>query len=225
MGPRLFFWLECKRPSFWGGLTFKNRGHWGSKVYIFYIYIYIVYTASGCFVHLKHWIHICWPGSQGPPRASRYKWSDMVPLLHWFYTLVSLGIFHPYKWSYGPLLYTPPKFNIAHEKLWLEDYFPIGKVTFEGRTVKLREGNYFFGPTLVKPSILQRVFQPSGFRLLSPSTTQWILGANLNSPANPEKNGTKTQLTWGGSLRMAIGPSFWGLWMCFLQGFVLGDLR
>ena len=27
---------------------------------------------------------------------------------------------------------TPPKFNIAPEKLWLEDYFPIGKVTFQG---------------------------------------------------------------------------------------------
>ena len=24
------------------------------------------------------------------------------------------------------------KFNIAPEKLWLEDYFPIGKVTFQG---------------------------------------------------------------------------------------------
>ena len=27
---------------------------------------------------------------------------------------------------------TPLKFNIAPEKLWLEDYFPIGKVTFQG---------------------------------------------------------------------------------------------
>ena len=27
---------------------------------------------------------------------------------------------------------TPLKFNIAPEKWWLEDYFPIGKVTFEG---------------------------------------------------------------------------------------------
>ena len=25
--------------------------------------------------------------------------------------------------------FTPPKFNIAPEKWWLEDYFPIGKVT------------------------------------------------------------------------------------------------
>ena len=27
---------------------------------------------------------------------------------------------------------TPPKFNIAAEKWWLEGYFPIGKVTFQG---------------------------------------------------------------------------------------------
>ena len=27
---------------------------------------------------------------------------------------------------------TPPKFNIAPEKWWLEDYFPIGKVTVPG---------------------------------------------------------------------------------------------
>ena len=30
------------------------------------------------------------------------------------------------------LTYTPPKFDIAPEKWWLEDYFPIGKVTFQG---------------------------------------------------------------------------------------------
>ena len=29
-------------------------------------------------------------------------------------------------------LFTPWKFNIAPEKWWLEDYFPIGKVTFQG---------------------------------------------------------------------------------------------
>ena len=28
--------------------------------------------------------------------------------------------------------FTPLKFNIAPEKWWLEDYFPIGKVTFQG---------------------------------------------------------------------------------------------
>ena len=35
---------------------------------------------------------------------------------------------------------TPPKFNIAPEKWWLEDYFPMGKVTFQGRAVKLWGG-------------------------------------------------------------------------------------
>ena len=27
---------------------------------------------------------------------------------------------------------TPPKFNIAPEKWWLEDYFPFGKAYFQG---------------------------------------------------------------------------------------------
>ena len=30
------------------------------------------------------------------------------------------------------MVITPLKFNIVTEKLWLEDYFPIGKVTFQG---------------------------------------------------------------------------------------------
>ena len=30
------------------------------------------------------------------------------------------------------LMVTPPKFNIAPENGWLEYYFPIGKVTFQG---------------------------------------------------------------------------------------------
>ena len=34
-------------------------------------------------------------------------------------------------------MYTLPKFNIAPEKRWLEDYFPFGMVHFQGRTVKL----------------------------------------------------------------------------------------
>ena len=29
------------------------------------------------------------------------------------------------------------KFSISPEKRWLEDYFPIGKVTFQGQAVKL----------------------------------------------------------------------------------------
>ena len=34
---------------------------------------------------------------------------------------------------------TPPKFNMAPEQWWLEDYFPIGKATFQCY-IKLREG-------------------------------------------------------------------------------------
>ncbi len=29
-------------------------------------------------------------------------------------------------------IYTHPKFNIAPEKWWLEDYFPIGMAYFQG---------------------------------------------------------------------------------------------
>ena len=31
------------------------------------------------------------------------------------------------------LMIAPAKFNIAPEKTWLEDCFPIGKVTFAGK--------------------------------------------------------------------------------------------
>ena len=34
--------------------------------------------------------------------------------------------------------YTPQKLNVAPEKWWLEDYFPCGKVTFQGLAVTLR---------------------------------------------------------------------------------------
>ena len=52
----------------------------------------------------------------------------------------------------------PSKFNIAPEKWWLEDYFPIGKVTFQHFRgyVKLREGILFqmdvFGQPLTNHS-------------------------------------------------------------------------
>ena len=39
----------------------------------------------------------------------------------------SMGYF-----TYLEMGYTLSKFNIAPEKWWLEDYFPIGKVTFQG---------------------------------------------------------------------------------------------
>ena len=37
--------------------------------------------------------------------------------------------------------YHPGVQQFAPEKWWLEDYLPIGKVTFQGQTLKLREGN------------------------------------------------------------------------------------
>ncbi len=43
---------------------------------------------------------------------------------------------------------TLPKFNIAPKNGWLEYYFPIRKVTFQGY-VKLREGNCWFGGPVV----------------------------------------------------------------------------
>ena len=35
-------------------------------------------------------------------------------------------------WTKRSLEGTPPKFNIAPEKWWLEGYFPIGKLNFQG---------------------------------------------------------------------------------------------
>ena len=48
---------------------------------------------------------------------------------------------------------TPRKFNIAAEKWCLEDYFPTGKVTFQGRAVKLREGSKFLQRILLHHTI------------------------------------------------------------------------
>ena len=47
-----------------------------------------------------------------------------------------------------PSFSTPPKGNIAPEKWWLGDYFPFGKVTFQGRTVKLQVGINSFAAIL-----------------------------------------------------------------------------
>ena len=57
-------------------------------------------------------------------------------------------MFHPPSAGYsaekkevGGLVLTPPKFNIAPGKMVVgRRSFPIGKVTFQGRAVKLREG-------------------------------------------------------------------------------------
>ena len=49
-------------------------------------------------------------------------------------SLVGGSVINPSNWEHFPQVSgdTPWKFNIAPEKWWLEDYFPIGKVTFQG---------------------------------------------------------------------------------------------
>ncbi len=74
--------------------------------------------------------------------------ADTSPMEKWFFNMELRGqtlnisgnapknVFIKHGWNIG----APPKFKKAPEKWWLEDYFPIGKGTFQGRTVKLREG-------------------------------------------------------------------------------------
>ena len=58
----------------------------------------------------------------------------------WFHDQVTKGqATHPHADHVPPLRskgwiagLTPPKFNIAPENGWLEDYFPFGMVTFQG---------------------------------------------------------------------------------------------
>ena len=42
----------------------------------------------------------------------------------------------------GLNLYTPEVSQLAPEKWWLEYYFPFGKVTFQGRAVKIQVGTF-----------------------------------------------------------------------------------
>ena len=59
-----YIYLEPKRPLFWlekalffGGLTFTDRGHWGSRC--IYIYIYIQISPPVCLLFLfLIWIHV-----------------------------------------------------------------------------------------------------------------------------------------------------------------------
>ena len=44
---------------------------------------------------------------------------------------LSIGAYHAYLDPFN-CKFTPQKFNVAPEKWWLEDYFPIGKVPFQG---------------------------------------------------------------------------------------------
>ena len=65
-----------------------------------------------------------------------FFWGDFVwsskktcPMNQHFFPGFSVWCDRFSKWKKG----TPPKFNIAPEKWWLEDYFPIGKVTFRAQ--------------------------------------------------------------------------------------------
>ncbi len=53
-------------------------------------------------------------------------WQFCIGLTDWTTSRANLELSLPSKIS------TPLKFNIDPEKWWLEDYFPIGKVTFQG---------------------------------------------------------------------------------------------
>ena len=110
---------------------------------------YLPTFTSQMYVHLP-----CFPSPQLSPKRPPFFWDGQVALV--FATLgahaaaSSVGAGPPWpeaylsdRWfscepskkknSYFPLsIYTPPKFNIAPEKLWLENYFPIGKGTFQG---------------------------------------------------------------------------------------------
>ena len=59
--------------------------------------------------------------------TTQFLWENVVT----FKQTISLIQGLPWM-SLGLYLHTPPKFNIAPEKWWLEDYFPIGKGTFQG---------------------------------------------------------------------------------------------
>ncbi len=95
-----------------------------------------------CYVSFRECMYVL---SKCPGVFSHFRWLcvvlayDLIFRRSWritrFGQYVSLG------WNHQ--LDTPPKFNIDPEKWWLEDYFPIGKVTLQGRTVKLREGIWF----------------------------------------------------------------------------------
>ena len=96
--------------------------------------------------------------------------------------------------AFDPLA-TPAKFNIDPEKWWLEDYLPIGKVTFQG--VCYTSGGYNL--KIVK-------WQVGGFYLsFSNSTTLGpvaYIHINLKEPSNSlatENTNQKFQSAWWGS--------------------------
>ena len=75
---------------------------------------------------------------------------------------------------------TPPKFNIVPEKWWLEDYFPIGKVTSGGYS-----SNRY---VIVKPRGYVKRFRASRSRLVS---SRCIFSKRSDSLTGPLKKGLK----------------------------------
>ena len=102
-------------------------------IYIYYIYIYIHtfffwfanFPRSEAKIHYPNVTFLiqkgisknhAWAPVNQPANSRGTKFVDWSSPFWWWHQQKS----------------TPPKFNGAPEKRWLEDYFPIGKVTFQG---------------------------------------------------------------------------------------------
>ena len=60
----------------------------------------------------------------------RFRQMDFVARNPKAWQFCDRDLFGMVKWPFS--MVTPWKFNIVPEKWWLEDYFPFGKVTFQG---------------------------------------------------------------------------------------------
>ena len=73
-------------------------------------------------------------------RQTKHQLSELTVQLIPLKTKKQIHLLFSFDKSFVPLppkittfnLHKPPKFNIAPEKWWLEDYFPIGKEKFSG---------------------------------------------------------------------------------------------
>ena len=87
--------------------------------------------SSLCGLHLLRFPnHLSWRNIAQGVRAGGI-WQNAGKLKEWN-ELIGLRVPHFCLVSELNYPLPPPKFNIAPEKWWLEDYFPIGKVTFQG---------------------------------------------------------------------------------------------
>ena len=88
---------------------------------------------------------------------------------------------------------TPPKFNIAPERWWLEDYFPFGKATFQGRTVNFQVGNDFVS----FPMEDEQTFGTFWWMHSCQVETRWSVDGDRVSP------------TWGEMTRGVVKLQIW----------------